>query len=55
MIFFFHPHYSAFQDFFPLDGSAVPWKENAGYHRDTLGVPVASERKEGTRWVGGLG
>ena len=37
-----------------MDGTVVPRKENAGYHKNTLGVPLPSERKE-LEWVGGLG
>ena len=32
----------------------VPRKGNAGYHKNTLGVPLPSERKE-LEWVGRLG
>lgn len=37
-----------------MDGPVVPRKENAGYHKNTLGVPLPSERKD-LEWVGRLG
>lgn len=50
----FHPRCSEFADFSPLDGPAVPWKENAGYHRDMLGSSP-SLWEEGTEMGGRFG